>query len=744
MIQSRLAFLVIISFVPVFAGLAQYPPGVKDAQKKPVLSISANTVLVDVIARDGKGKHIRDLRPGEFGIFQDGVKQEIDSIEIYTEGESRVIPIPGKSVRPAAVPAPASQVVAGTAAAPRRINIITFLMDFSSTEFTNQKYVRDGAIKYVKEKIGAGDVVAIYATGIGDLRPVQPFTMDKVRLLERLGKADLSGSSHKGELDSLSGEIALADRSAGKPSTLAGGADYVPGAPLAGDGGPTGPLGAAMARRLEASLTVMRSSFTDARIARPVLAAIKSIAFAQRDIPGRKTLVLVSEGFALSSGVEETMREAVDAANKSNLAIYSLDVKGLKGKEGSMRGELASVDAGASKNQNALPAAGLSGKRSGSSSGETLFDKARQAGSDQEESVLRFIANSTGGFIIHNTNDFAGGFARIDDDFRTYYLLSYRPANQEFDGKFRKLTVEVSRPGVKVRARNGYYAVSPNDSLLTPEQRSLFSNARQSRPAPTLALYAAAHAFFPDGRLPAAVVTVEVSADAFSLKENGAISEGSMQVIGLVSDKSGRAITTFGGLQPIRVGKDAQELMSGGFISHSERVSLYPGNYTVELLVNEPGSGHYGYCSKQVSLDRPPDFAVGDVILGHQIAKATPEVKSAPLVVEGAVVIPTATRRFRNGERLIFYFDLYNAMGKEGMSDVEVTLALAKDGKPLQAKLPGFKITLSVKAGVGRLQAAKFLELAGLAAGSYSLKITARDQISGRTSSSEAGFTVVD
>jgi len=72
--------------------------------------------------------------------------------------------------------------------------------------------------------------------------------------------------------------------------------------------------------------------------------------------------------------------------------------------------------------------------------------------------VLGRLAKDTGGFLLENTNDLAGGVARMQQERTTYYLLAYQPTNTKFDGKFRKITVKVKRPKTTVRARPGYVA----------------------------------------------------------------------------------------------------------------------------------------------------------------------------------------------------------------------------------------------------------------------------------------------
>src|SRR6267143_3995815 len=64
--------------------------------------------------------------------------------------------------------------------------------------------------------------------------------------------------------------------------------------------------------------------------ARTMLLAVRSLAKNLRTVPGRKMLVLFSAGFALTPENESELTATIDACNKANVAIYSLDVRGLK------------------------------------------------------------------------------------------------------------------------------------------------------------------------------------------------------------------------------------------------------------------------------------------------------------------------------------------------------------------------------------------------------------------------------
>jgi VWFA-related protein len=81
------------------------------------------------------------------------------------------------------------------------------------------------------------------------------------------------------------------------------------------------------------------------------------------------------------------------------------------------------------------------------------------------QDALRVLASDTDGLAVTNTNDIDGALARIVADLSSYYLLGYYSTNTRLDGRFRSITVRVKRPGVQVRARRGYRALTAEEIL---------------------------------------------------------------------------------------------------------------------------------------------------------------------------------------------------------------------------------------------------------------------------------------
>ena len=147
---------------------------------------------------------------------------------------------------------------------------------------------------------------------------------------------------------------------------------------------------------------------------------------------GRKSLILVSEGFIYDMNLDEFKR-VLHAARTANVAIYFLDTRGLGGLPSTFSAEFGPP---------------TDPRDIGSSFLDTMMEA---EGSEN-------LADESGGFTVKNTNDLGAGIQRIANESRAYYMLGYSSTNTAKDGKWRKIQVKVNRKGVNVRARRGYFA----------------------------------------------------------------------------------------------------------------------------------------------------------------------------------------------------------------------------------------------------------------------------------------------
>ena len=170
------------------------------------------------------------------------------------------------------------------------------------------------------------------------------------------------------------------------------------------------------------------------------LACLEKIAAANANFAGRKNVIWIGVGFnALNGrtrpGNEIVMSRVANEMRSARLAVYTIDPRGLQVIS-------PGVSAYASDPRGGLQAASASAM--------------------EDPSGLRFfenIARETGGRMIFNRNDVDVAVADSVNDGATYYTLSYYPANHDWNGKFRRIRVVLSKPGLEARTRAGYFAV---------------------------------------------------------------------------------------------------------------------------------------------------------------------------------------------------------------------------------------------------------------------------------------------
>ena len=169
------------------------------------------------------------------------------------------------------------------------------------------------------------------------------------------------------------------------------------------------------------------------------LGAIQYVIRGIEELPGRKAILLLSDGFRMTDAdrkygrILDMMRSVADAASRAGVVIYGIDLRGL-----------VSTAPTASEGS-AVPTPGM------------LAQKGAELAETKDS--LELLSNETGGFLVADSNDISGGVDRILDDQQGYYLLGYVPPESTFspsNPRFHPLAVRVKRPGLRVRSRRGF------------------------------------------------------------------------------------------------------------------------------------------------------------------------------------------------------------------------------------------------------------------------------------------------
>src|SRR5437588_3829976 len=388
----------------------------KGAGDEEVVTVRSRLVNVDVSVKDKKGNYVNDLKADDFTVFVNGVRQKVEFFNPpLVAGET--VGSDGASAREKSTPAAQAQ---ARARAGMPGNVISLVLDGLTTDPSNMKRVRDGAIKYIREQLADTDAVALFAV-TGGLQLLQPFTRDKDKLIAAVDRASaVSTSSKNYEMRDIGENIAQLRQAAsgadtGNTTSATSQAEAEPAA------------AAMLAARILQQYIKFRSAL-GVRQSRPILAALAAICEAHRTVPGKKTLVLFSEGFVAPEVLDWQVQSTIDIANRANVAIYVIDAAGLKA---------SAPQSGAyvpPSPLQALAAVNRSETRTHTEGGESQFDQSRFEGSNREHDILYRLSGDTGGKFLKGTNDIAKGMERIDQEVRSRYTLAYQSTDPNFDG----------------------------------------------------------------------------------------------------------------------------------------------------------------------------------------------------------------------------------------------------------------------------------------------------------------------
>ncbi|MFN7996858.1 MAG: VWA domain-containing protein [Bryobacteraceae bacterium] len=685
-----------------------------------VFRTDLSTVVEDVIVTDRIGRPVIGLSSQDFSVYEDNARQAITSFAAPVSPRGHEVPT-GRARS------------AGRGSGGHGPQLVTLVIDLGDLHQHSLKRACDAAAKFARKTIGAGNGIAIYWVD-SSLHLAMPFGNDQRRAidtLKKLGARMPSGHFTAEERERTMNELDDTQRS---------GATTIASPSL---GGRTMPSGAAMGSdMLRSWLTV-----ANALQARAVFQALRAMALTYRRLPGRKNIILFSEGFlhALDGGPE--IAAVIDSANRANMSVYVVDASGLavdsSGANSTMTVEKQIYDP-----REALGSPTFSsGPPDTAAGGLDIFDRLQTLGSDRRGD-LAWIAHATGGFLVQDTNDLGAALEQIENDSSQYYTLTYSPSNRNFDGAFRKIRVELEQRGYRVRYRRGYWALPPGrESLMTPAAAQLLaaveSGERKSSFVPSLNAVL----------VPAADASLHIA------------SAVSMPGTTVPFNKTGNEFAA--GVTVVLIARDTRGAIAGVHESYgdvkiafkereafSSRSFIMQGNVAIPQYEPLAVQAIVRFSDERIGISEPKNIAVTpdgstlratSLVLtdGRENSSAGPCQPSVldPLCVQGARLLLPAATRFDRSTTLVVYCGLLGtALGKDGKPDLSVVFRWGT-GATLSAIKPKQFAATEGGSGRGYLVVAAF-HLQTLEPGVYNLEMTAEDKVQHVQTSQRAGFVV--
>ena len=726
-IAATLLVALAVGPVPKALARAQDPA----PPKVPVFGVQTAAVVVDVVARDKKGKLVRDLTTADFSLFEDGAPQTVESVRIVDSapkgaaeetGAAPSAAAPGRAA-PSASPAPAR---AASSGAP---SIIAFVFDRLSPNA--RKTAEKAALSYADRGYVEGDLVGVFSIDLA-LRTLQPFTNDVQAVKAALVRAATQGNTaFASEREEARGRTAAAGRA---DDTL------------------SGLTGSNPANATTASLVAAQQAFDQMQVnmlrtfdalerdqqgyatTNGLLAVVNGL----KAIPGRKTLVFFSEGMAITANVSSQFRSVISSANRASVSVYTIDAGGLRTESGlkEARDELALSSRQRAEQEGRGDARGTGALTRGLERNEDFLRL-------NPESGLGQLADETGGFLIRDTNDATPGFRRIQEDMRFHYLISYTPTNTAFDGRYRTIAVKVARSGVSLQTRKGYFAV-PTEYIVPVrayETPALALLARSPRPeAFAMSLGALS---FPEGDRPGLVpVLVEIPGNtmAWAPERTGGGAHAQFAVVVRIMDEQGREADRLSQEYSLRSASDKVQQARAGSVLFYRESDLPPGRYTAEAVAYDAlaQTASSRVQTFEVPRARPDAQRLSSLIVVSRAEKLSTDEQtgSNPFHYGEVMLYPNLGTPVRKSLAPVlgFFFSVYGKGSAPGQS---ATLEILQ-GPKVMAKTA---VALSAMDARGRSQNAGALPIGSLAPGAYTLKVSVPDGDGVQTR--EAGFTVV-
>jgi len=563
-----------------------------------VLKMNGELVLTNVVARDAKtGEMVLGLKRSDFTIYESGKQQQIDTFDF--ESVDKATPLNEATISGLAAGSSVSAGKAVVVAKPedlRNHRLIVMFFDLTSMQPEDLDRSVEAAQDFLKKKMQAADLVALVSLG-DTLKVDQDFTADKQALINQV--AVYNGTEGQGFAQGATANSNQVEDTTG----------YTPD----------------------------ESEYNDINTDRELF-ALRAVAKALEKITEKKSLLYFSGGIS-RDGIENqaSLRAAINAAVRANLAIYSVDTRGLQAisplgdaSTGSLRG-------------------------TGAYNGGALTNNMNANFATQE--VMSTLSIDTGGKAFFDSNDFAPAFAQVERDTSAYYAIGFRSTNPARDGKYRKLTIKIDRPGVKLEYRPGYYAPADfKHSGREDRERELEEQLASDLPATDMAVYMDAMYFRLDENRFFVPVSLIVPGSQIPFVKGGDKDKATLDIIGAVIDEAKRPIGH--ARETVKLNLDPSLQARQKNIQYTTSFNLPPGKYRLKFVIRENQTGRMGSFEAEIVLPemKKAPLKMSSIILASM---RQPSKKTTPMVRGGEEYVPNISHVFRQDQHLYLLYEIY-------------------------------------------------------------------------------------
>ena len=535
-----------------------------DNKSQTTFKISADVVVVNATVTDKSGNPVTDLTENDFKVYEDGKPQSIQTfaLETYGPAELEETGVPSAPSKSAGTP-PKRASADKNASRPRMISIL--IDDVTMESAADFPRMIEAVKGFVEKDMGPSDQVALLSAST---RVQFPFSNDKRALLEGLDAALRSlnfmtvNRSTCPKLTDLEawrisdGMRVFQDthyQAALQETIQCLGMDSTSDTPSSNQS-------AELYLRMAASSQNQVAEYQT----RNLLHIFRQHIRALRHFEGAKTIVLFSDGFLSERGSAEgyQLQEIINLALRAGIVLNSVNIRGL----------VVTLDAQEQDDLNA------------------------------QESPLNQMAYETGGTFVHNRNDLYKGLQRITRRQAYHYVLTYGMPLHKANGVYHNIKVELTRPGLQLSYRKGYYTAKEELSYENRRKEDIIDALNAPGNMNEIPMTLAYNYFQEDDATYAVSFVTNVNIRKMQFLDEESRRKNTVSLILAAFDEKDKFINGIDKSVDFQLLEESYSALRNHGITSRVELKLPPGNYKIKAVVRESNQGKMGSITKAMEI----------------------------------------------------------------------------------------------------------------------------------------------
>ncbi|HEY6269027.1 MAG TPA: VWA domain-containing protein [Candidatus Acidoferrum sp.] len=637
----------------------------------PAVRSTAEEVVLDMVFRDKKGRAIRDIRPEEIHVSEDGVEQKLTSFRVVRGNSAGSLSAPKSSAESGALSLDPM----------REVRLVTLV--FEGLDQEGKRFFRQ-ALKDILDMAPEQNLYYSILTVDQKLHVIQPFTADHSALLKSVDKSSMwSFMQYANNSAEVKAEL---------KQILSQGEPQLQGTSGAGSGG--GPSQSQVQSSVNYRMAKIQYDMLQAADsadreynARATIDALMALVRAQSELPGRKVILYFNPWLFIPEAVKEQYSNLISMANRANVSFYTVDPKGLvTWSQGGNGRDWLNGATGEIRSQQ------MNGGVGAVSTGQARASETAEGALRANPLLwLRDLAQQTGGTAIAETNDYKAPLRVAMDEVRSYYEAAYAPHIAVYDGKFRRISVRVDRPEITVHTRSGYFALPQlkGGQQLYAYEMPLMNALNAASPPLDVAFQAGAERFNDHGPKVEYMVTLEAPLNGltFAPQPDQKSSAVDAALLAVLKNSNGEIVEKFSKDFAVQVALDKVDAYKAGNLVQTFRTELLPGEYSLQAAIMDRNGSKIGVTKSTVMVPQPSSkLSMSDVV----VIRRTDSLKDSNQTLDafyfpGGKVVPALTHTLKGGPGnvLPFYFAVYPDRGVKDAP--KLTMSFYREGQYLGA-----------------------------------------------------------